>query len=79
MALLARSDLAKDPEILVLRHQIAVLQRHVKTRRLFWSTARSYPRWPYRHRSQLRLIVPRRHCAARSMSRAASGARNWAR
>jgi hypothetical protein len=26
MALLARSDLAKDAEILVLRHQIAVLQ-----------------------------------------------------
>jgi hypothetical protein len=33
MALLARSDLAKDAEILVLRHQIAVLQRHVKTPR----------------------------------------------
>jgi len=30
MALLARSDMAKDAEILILRHQIAMLQRHVK-------------------------------------------------
>ena len=33
LAMLTRSDLAKDAEILVLRHQIAVLQRHVKTPR----------------------------------------------
>jgi hypothetical protein len=32
MALLARSDLAKDTEILVLRHQIAVLQRLCRAR-----------------------------------------------
>jgi hypothetical protein len=31
LALLARSDRAKDAEILILRHQIAVLQRQVKT------------------------------------------------
>jgi hypothetical protein len=30
-ALLARSDRAKDAEILILRHQVAVLQRQVKT------------------------------------------------
>jgi putative transposase len=47
MALLARSDLAKDTGILVLRHQIAVLQRHVKTPRPpAGPAARSYPRWP---------------------------------
>jgi putative transposase len=34
MAPFARSDLAKDTEILVLRHQVAVLQRHVNTPRL---------------------------------------------
>ena len=34
LALFARSDRAKDAEILILRHQIAVLQRQVKTPRL---------------------------------------------
>ena len=37
LALLARSDRAKDAEILILRHQLAVLQRHVKTPRLSWA------------------------------------------
>jgi hypothetical protein len=31
LALLARSDRAKDAGILILRHQVAVLQRQVKT------------------------------------------------
>jgi putative transposase len=31
IALLARSDRAKDAEILILRHQVAVLQRRAKT------------------------------------------------
>jgi hypothetical protein len=31
LALLARSDRAKDAEILLLRHQVAVLQSQVKT------------------------------------------------
>ena len=37
LALLARSDCAKDVEILILRHQVAVLQRQAKTPRLSWA------------------------------------------
>ena len=34
LALLARSDRAKDAEILIVRHQVAVLRRQIKTARL---------------------------------------------
>ena len=37
LALLARSDRAKDAEILILRHEVAVLQRQVKTPGLSWA------------------------------------------
>ena len=61
VALLARSDLAKDTEILVLRHQIAVLQRHVKAPRPSWADRAIISALaqllPHRRRSQLRLIV----------------------
>ena len=37
LALLSRSDRAKDAEILILRHQIAVLQCQVTAPRLSWA------------------------------------------
>jgi hypothetical protein len=46
LALLARPDRAKDAEILILRHQVAVLQRQVKDPRLSWPIAPSWLRWP---------------------------------
>ena len=36
LALLARSDAAKDVEILVLRHEVAVLRRHTPRLTLTW-------------------------------------------
>jgi hypothetical protein len=45
-ALLARSDRAKDAEILILRHRVAVLQRQVKTHGCPGPTGQSWPRWP---------------------------------
>ena len=37
IALLTRSDRAKDAEILILRHQVAALQRQAKTPMVSWA------------------------------------------
>jgi transposase len=61
LALLARSDHAKDAEILILRHQVAVLQRQAGTPKLSWADrailAALARLLPSRHPRELRLII----------------------
>jgi putative transposase len=48
LALLPRSDSAGNTEILVLRHQVAVLQRQVRSPRLSWADRTILPLSPGR-------------------------------
>jgi putative transposase len=61
LALLARSDHAKDAEILILRHQVAVLQRQAGTPKLSWADrailAALARLLPSGHLRQLRLVI----------------------
>jgi putative transposase len=68
LALLPRADNAKNIEILVLRHQVAVLQRQVRSPRLTWA-GRAFPAAFTRRlsgalRRQLSLIITPPHALA---------------
>jgi putative transposase len=79
LALLVQSDHAKDAEILILRHQVAVLQRQARTPRLSWADRAILSALarllPHSHLRQLRLIV-----SPRTLLRwhADLGRRRWA-
>ena len=82
LALLARSDLTKDAEILILRHQVAVLQRQIRAPRLSRADravlAALAPLLPRSHLRQLRLIVSPALCCGRTPTWSGDGGRTRA-
>jgi hypothetical protein len=67
LALLPRSDNAKNTEILVLRHQIAVLQRQVRSPRLTWADRAVLAALTGRLSALLRYAIPRQLGASRML------------
>lgn len=57
LALLARSDRVKDAEFLILGHQVAVLQRQVKTPSLTWAYPRRTPGRPRPAQARRALVL----------------------
>jgi hypothetical protein len=72
IAPLARSDCAKDAEILILRHQVAALQRQAKTR-MSWADRAALAAvaglLPRSHLRRLRLIISPRTLLAVTVGR----------
>ena len=61
MSLLARSDTSKDVEILVLRHEVAILRRRVTRPKPHWAdraVIAALARLPPRHLRWHRIVTP---------------------
>jgi hypothetical protein len=76
LALLARSDAAKDVEILVLRHEVAVLRRNNPRPRMSWldrALLSALSKLLPTSLRQLRLVSPRTCCVGTPSSLPAAG------
>ena len=69
LALLGRLQGSKDAEIVVLRHQVAVLRRQVSAPRLSWSDRALF--------AGLARVLPRELCAHRLVTPATGARRSW--